>query len=213
MIFNEAGFFGYDGCNWFGGRFTAQNDSIFPADVAQTERGCNNRTFQVDHLARPFRIFITRSELHILAESTLLKFRSGFTESIESSPLPRDWVLHGSNDPEFGDIQAQQLIPTLSFDQDRGFRISWYCVPENLLECNEISGIFGIGTDGIQFYVSGWKGQNLGNDFMERILNASSYKVETDPSKPDALTLYNSSSKTDYQFSKVNGPKEDFEEL
>lgn len=212
LIFNEARFFGYDGCNWFGGRFTAENDSIFPTDVGQTERGCNTKTFPVFHLAYPFRMAIGQNELNIFAKNnTILILRSNYTESIEGSLLLGNWILTASNDPELDEIQAQQLIPTLILAQNRAFRLTWYCVPENILGCDEFSGIFGISAGkGIQFYNTAWHGQSPGSTFMERILNTSNYIVETPASEPASLTLFNSHTNKSYEFTASGRLEGDF---
>lgn len=200
LVYDEDRFFGYDGCNWFGGVYEARNDSIFPREVAQTERACNVSTFSIQHLAEPYRIEITQNELRIVAQRGTFTYKSDVTDSIENSPLIRDWMLTASTDPEFAEIHAQQLIPLLSLDGNRGFRIAWYCVPDNTFGCDEIFGIFGIGAGGkIIFYKTGWRNHAQGLDFMERILNSSSYSVEA-----DTLTLVNESNGTSFEFSAIS---------
>ncbi|MDA0745514.1 MAG: META domain-containing protein [bacterium] len=198
LIFNAEGFHGYDGCNWFGGRYVAKGDSIFPSDVAQTQRGCTVRTFSIGYLAKPFRLQVGENELRIFSPDGTFTFKSDVTGSLENSPLVRKWVLKASTDPAFTEVQAQNLVPTLMLGEDRTFKISWYCVAENSFGCDEISGVFGIGANRkILFYQAGWKTHAGGLELVERILEASTYTVEM-----DRLMLANGG--MTYQFSAVN---------
>jgi hypothetical protein len=207
LIFNEEQFFGYDGCNWFGAFYETRNDSIFPIrGVAQTERFCDKvKTFPVQHLAVPLLLRISKNELRIFGRDGIFSYKSDATDSIENSPILRNWILTASTDPEFAEIQEQQLIPSLSFNENRGFKIAWYCVPNNIFGCDEIFGVFGIGAGNkIFFYKSGWQNHAPGLDFAERILNSSSYSVEADTLKAASLTLVNKSSRTSYKFSAIS---------
>lgn len=200
LIYDEGRFFGYDGCNWYGGLYETRNDSIFPADVSHTERACNVNTLSIQHLIEPYRIEITKNKLLIFAMQTTFTYKSDVTDSIENSPLIRNWILTASTDPEFDEIQSQQLTPVLSFDDNRGFKIAWYCVPDNKFGCDEIFGIFGIGPGSkILFYKTGWHNHAQGLDFMNRILNSSYYSVNT-----DTLILFNENSSTRFEFEAIN---------
>lgn len=191
LIFNEDQFLGYDGCNWFGSRFEARNDSIFPEGVVQTLRLCDVKSYSVQHLTEPYRLSIAKNELYILAGNTIHTYKSDIIDSVVNSPLLNTWQLSASTDPEFAELQQQQLLPILSFNEERRFKIAWYCTPENIFGCDEIFGIFGIGANSkIFFYRTGWQNHAQGLDFMERILSASSYRIETNNGHNETLTLF-----------------------
>jgi hypothetical protein len=91
------------------------------------------------------------------------------------------------------------LIPTLLFEENRGFKIAWYCAPGNAFGCDGIFGIFGVGAGGkILFYQLGWRQHAPGSEFMHRILRSSSYSVVE-----DALSLFNASTGAKYEFKAV----------
>ncbi len=199
LIYNEEQFLGDDGCNSFGGKYAARNDSIFPGDIIQTEKACANATFPIQHLAEPYRLHIAKNELRLFAKDAIYTYKSDVTASITNSPLIKTWILSAATDPEFADIQKQQLIPTLLFDENRGFKIAWYCASGNIFGCDEIFGIFGVGAGGkILFYPTGWQQHAPGSDFMQRILSSSSYSFTG-----DKLLLFNESTGARYEFKAV----------
>jgi hypothetical protein len=203
LIFDEEQFFGYEGCNWFGGWYEARGDSIIPRDVAQTERGCDVRTFPVQYLMFPFLVTIDEDELLLSTRNGAFTLTSDLTESIENSPLIEEWQLTASTDPQFADLKARQLLPSLTLAENREFKISWYCSSDNLMGCDEIYGIFGIGTDDkIFFYKTGWKNHSAGLDFVGRILDSSAFSVETKSTR--TLTLVNKETRASYVFSPVD---------
>jgi heat shock protein HslJ len=199
LIYNEERFFGDDGCNSFGGRYEARNDSIFPDDIIQTEKACANATFPIQHLAEPYRMQIAKNELRLFAKDAIYTYKSDVTDSITNNPLIKTWILSAATDPEFADIQRQQLIPTLLFDESRGFKLAWYCASGNTFGCDEIFGIFGVGAGGkILFYPTGWQQHAPGSEFMQRILSASSYSFAE-----ETLLLFNESTGAMFEFKAV----------
>ena len=200
LIFKEDHFLGDDGCNRFGGRYSAKNDSIFPRDVVQTEMACNVTTYSIQHLTEPFRIQISKNRLDIFAQHNTLTYKSDHANDLVRSPLLGNWSLTFSTDPEFENIQTQLLTPTLLLQKNRGFKIAWYCNTDNIFGCDEIFGLFGTGDNNkILFYPTGWKNHSAGLDFMYRILNSSFYSVETVP-EFTSLKLFNEEENTEYKF-------------
>lgn len=205
LIFDETQFFGDDGCNHFRAMYEARTDSVFPGDISQTLRLCIRATFPLQHLTEPYRIHITKSELRIFVDDAVYTYKSDVTDSIKNSPLIGNWQLSSSTDPEFAEIQTEQLIPKLSFDENREFKIIWSCASDNPFGCDEISGIFGIGAHGkILFYPIGWQHHQPGIDFMLRILNSSFYWFEPDPRKGGTLTFFNESDGVNFEFRSIS---------
>lgn len=203
LIFGESQFFGDDGCNLFGAPYRAQEDSIFPGKLSQTLRLCDQATLPVEYLAEPFRIRFSENEMRIFSNGGIYTYRSGFTSDVQGSALLGNWQLNSSTDADFEDIQKRQLIPVLSFDAKRQFNIIWYCVEDNPFGCDKIGGIFGIGAGGkILFYEreSAHHGEESGANFMQRILNSTSYEVAPNSRKGAVLTLFNHDNGTSFEF-------------
>ncbi len=200
LIFNREQFFGDDGCNAFGGSYETRNDSIFPGQVSQTLKLCDVKGFPILHLTQPYRIHVASGVLLLFTQQGLFAYKSAVTDSIKDSPVLGNWVLHTSTEPEFSYIQRQALIPKLTVDATRQFKIEWYCVPENPFGCDEISGLFGLGGARIKFYKTGWKNHGDGLGFVERILGCTEYTVESDSLNDESLRLVNPSSGTEFQF-------------
>ncbi len=202
LLFNDSLFFGDDGCNLYGGRYVSNNDSIFPHDLGQTERLCLQATFPVDHLAEPFRLEIAPARLRVKRSNDVYTYESDFTLKIADTPIIGNWILESSTDADFSEIERQQLIPMLSFTSNREFKIVWFCQPDNIFDCNELSGIFGIGRAGrILFYRGGSKvSGSQGLAFMGRILDSSVFTIAPDVSNGGRLTLVNEGNNTNFKF-------------
>lgn len=57
LVYDHGEFWGYDGCNQFGGLYKIENDSIFPTDFYITERACDGKSFSMLHLWEPYGVF------------------------------------------------------------------------------------------------------------------------------------------------------------
>lgn len=197
LIYDDANFFGDDGCNSFGGEYQARGDSVFPGGLSQTLLICDISTLSAIHLSKPYHMRATQNELRLYTEEGMITYASEVTAPVANSPVLGKWQLRASTDPEFEELQRQQLLPTLSLDGERGFKIEWRCSPDNAFGCNQISGLFGLDArEKILLYKKGISAHGQGGlSFMAGILYASTYTVAA-----DTLTLFNEKTETKYFF-------------
>lgn len=207
LLFDDTQFHGDDGCNWFNGPYEARNDSVYPGNIAQTLRLCIRASFSISHLTKPYRIEIDKNDLHIYAGSGAFHYRSAASDSVRNSELTslKNFRLNESTDPEYPAIQSQLTIPTLIFDDDRTFKLTWYGSDnDSLFESNQLSGIFGLGEDGtVLFYQmeGSYTGPgSIAENFMQRILESSSYVIEKHEPKGAKLILFNENNGARFEF-------------
>lgn len=199
LIFRDTTFLGDDGCNSYGADFVARNDTIFPSNLVQTLKLCNIATVSLEHLAAPFRLLILQGKLRILTSDGVYTYTSEVTDAVADSVLvEKQWAMTNSTDPDFSEIQAQELRPVLTFTANKMFEVRWLCVPENIFGCNAIRGIFGTGPGGmIRLYEGGSEVSGVqGYDLMQRLLGATSYVAGA-----DSLVLRNKAADMRYEFS------------
>ncbi len=186
FIIGDSTFVGFDGCNWYGGRYEIENNKISFFDIGSTEIACNLTVFSVNKLHGSFNLEITTKRLILSNPDSVLIFSSNTTNDVKGSLLiGKIWQVSDSNAPEFNLLKSLDLLPAFEFYEDRKFRAEWYCSNDNIFGCNDRNGFFGLGDNNIILFWE-WGGsyahptglENMeDNVFIKRIFNSTSYTI------------------------------------
>jgi heat shock protein HslJ len=186
FIIGDSTFVGFDGCNWYGGRYEIEDNKISLFDIGSTEIACNLTVFQCNQLQDTFDLEITTKRLVLSKSDRVLTFSSNATNDVKGSPLiGKIWQVSDSNAPEFRLLKSLDLLPVLEFYENREFRIEWYCSDDNIFGCNERNGFFGLGDNHIILFWE-WGGsyahpaglENMeDNRFIKRIFKSTFYEI------------------------------------
>jgi len=186
FIIGDSTFLGFDGCNWYGGKYELADNKISFFDIASTEIACNLTVFPCNQLQDTFNLEITTKRLALSKPDKVLTFSSNTTNDVKGSPLiGKTWQVSDSNAPEFNLIKSLDLLPAFQFYENRKFRVEWYCSNDNIFGCNERNGFFGLGDNHVILFWE-WGGsyscptglENLEDDvFIKRIFNSTSYAI------------------------------------
>ena len=198
FIISDSTYFGYDGYNWYGGKYVAMDSLITLYYLTTTEIACNLTVFPSNHLLGEFQLEITTEYLSLFNDEKKILFTSKTTNDVKESALVgKTWKVINSNAPEFELLNSQELLPSIEFGQDRTFRIEWYQSATNIFGENVCAGYFGLGDDGaIKF----WEGSGNyshppvleGTEdeaFVNSIVNCISYAINS-----NVLSLFEANS-------------------
>ena len=205
FIIGDSTFRGFDGCNWFGGSYLLSDNQISFHDIVSTEIYCALSVFSTTSLQGTFKLEITSKQLVLRKSGMVLQFTSNTTNGVKGTPLiGKTWQVTASNSTEFLKLKAQDLLPRFEFDQNRKFRVEWYCSKNNIFGCNERFGFYGLG-DNNRFLFWAYGGSyshphSLDNFedqlFVEEIFKANFYSISN-----NVLKLQNNNSGIFYEVS------------
>ncbi len=212
FLFNDTAVFGYDGCNWFDGKFIIENGLFNIVGMSQTEMACypwNN--FNACIFGNSWNIALTDTSLTLFKRDTIFKFSSQYTRSLSGCSFTNKvWKLTATNDDKYPYLESVGYLFKIKFSGDRRLTIRKInTVPNTEYDCTYNSIYFGIGiNNSIFIYDRGYtpsctgtppSAERMSRDLIDDLLTATNYSTIS-----STLTLTRISDGRFYSFSLEN---------
>lgn len=202
----ENNIWGTDNCNFLGGNYLINDDSLVITYGGVTELGCPSfNLFPFKHLFRKPSMKMRGNKLVLINNDSTYVYYSKFTGDITTMNLLNDTLsLINSNDANISFFDSLGFYPKLILTSERKFNIQWYNKsPENTGFINKYSGIFGVNDNKEILFTkisSAYEGNGVSIidwQLVDRIIEATKFEINTTD-----LTMINALTNTYYKFSK-----------
>lgn len=210
FLFNDTAVFGYDGCNWFHGKFIIENGLINIFSITQTQSGCypwNN--FDACVLRNSWNLTLTDTSITFFKNDTTFTFLSHYTRSLSGCSFTNKvWKLIATNDDEYPYLESVGYIFKIKLSSERTLTIREINTDPNIeYDCTYYTTYFGIGiNNSIFFYDWGYgpsscigsppPAQRMSRELIDDILTATNYSTTN-----SSLKLMRASDGRFYSFS------------
>jgi hypothetical protein len=190
LLLNDTAVFGYDGCNWFDGKFIIESRYFNIVGMGHTEVGCPQWiNYNPYMLINSWNFNLTDTSFTLFKNDTTFKFTSYYTRSLSGSTFTNKvWKLTATNDDRYSYLESVGYIFKIKLSGERMLTIRKInTVPNTEYDCTYNSIYFGIGiNNSIFIYDRGYtpscigtppSAERMSRDLIEDLLTATNYST------------------------------------
>lgn len=190
FLFNDTAIFGYDGCNWFDGKFKIEKGCFNIIEVWQTAMACYPRkNFDACMLFDAWNFAFTETSFTLFKADTIFKYSSEYTHSLSNCSFTnKTWKLTSTNDDKYSYLESVGYIFKINLSTERTTtvrKVNTY--PTTEYDCIYSSIYFGIGLNNSIFFFdrrytpscigSPPPAERMSRDLISDLLTATNYST------------------------------------